>query len=211
MTTENQKTPTGLTIRPSTAADVAAIQAIYADAVLHGTGTFETEVPGIEEISRRRDEVLSRSLPWLVAKADGQVIGYAYANYFRPRLAYRFCLEDSVYLRPDQQGRGVGKLLLGELISRCEAAGARQMLAVIGDSDFAANSYLGIQGNKDLFVNTVNWLAQQENLIAIRPKEASDRRVTLTAGQQSGIFWLALLLIPVAALGAGVYTWSRRR
>ena len=84
-------------------------------------------------------------------------------------------------------------------------------MAVIGDSDFAANSYLGIQGNKDLFVNTVNWLAQQENLIAIRPKEASDRRVTLTAGQQSGIFWLALLLIPVAALGAGVYTWSRRR
>lgn len=134
MTTENQKTPTGLTIRPSTAADVAAIQAIYADAVLHGTGTFETEVPAIEEISRRRDEVLSRSLPWLVAEADGQLFGYAYANYFRPRLAYRFCLEDSVYLRPDQQGRGVGKLLLSELISRCEATGARQMLAVIGDS-----------------------------------------------------------------------------
>lgn len=135
MTTENQKTPTGLTLRPSIAADLAAIQAIYAEAVLHGTGTFETEVPAIEEISRRRDEVLSRGLPWLVAEAEGQVVGYAYANYFRPRLAYRFCLEDSVYLRPDQQGRGVGKLLLSELISRCEAAGARQMLAVIGDSD----------------------------------------------------------------------------
>ena len=135
MTTENQKTPTGLTLRPSNAADLAAIQAIYAEAVLHGTGTFETEVPAIEEISRRRDEVLSRGLPWLVAEAEGQVVGYAYANYFRPRLAYRFCLEDSVYLRPDQQGRGVGKLLLTELISRCEAAGARQMLAVIGDSD----------------------------------------------------------------------------
>ena len=135
MTTENQKTPAGLTLRPSIAADLAAIQAIYAEAVLHGTGTFETEVPAIEEISRRRDEVLSRGLPWLVAEAEGQVIGYAYANYFRPRLAYRFCLEDSVYLRPDQQGRGVGKLLLSELISRCEAAGARQMLAVIGDSD----------------------------------------------------------------------------
>lgn len=135
MTTENQKTPTGLTLRSSSAADLAAIQAIYAEAVLHGTGTFETEVPAIEEISRRRDEVLSRGLPWLVAEAEGQLIGYAYANYFRPRLAYRFCLEDSVYLRPDQQGRGVGKLLLTELISRCEAAGARQMLAVIGDSD----------------------------------------------------------------------------
>ncbi len=135
MTAENQKTPTGLTLRPSNEADLAAIQAIYAQAVLHGTGTFETEVPGIEEIARRRDEVLSRGLPWLVAEAEGQVVGYAYANYFRPRLAYRFCLEDSVYLHPDQQGRGVGKLLLTELISRCEAAGARQMLAVIGDSD----------------------------------------------------------------------------
>ena len=84
-------------------------------------------------------------------------------------------------------------------------------VAVFGDSDFAANAYLGIQGNKDLFVNSVNWLAQQENLISIRPKEASDRRVTLTAGQQSGVFWLSLLLIPALALGAGVFTWSRRQ
>lgn len=84
-------------------------------------------------------------------------------------------------------------------------------VAVIGDSDFAANAYLGIQGNKDLFVNAVNWLAQQENLISIRPKDASDRRVTLTAGQQSGIFWLSLLLLPALALGAGVVTWARRK
>jgi ABC-type uncharacterized transport system involved in gliding motility auxiliary subunit len=84
-------------------------------------------------------------------------------------------------------------------------------LAVIGDSDFAANAYLGIQGNKDLFVNAVNWLAQQENLISIRPKDASDRRVTLTAGQHSGIFWLSLLLLPALALGAGVMTWARRK
>ena len=84
-------------------------------------------------------------------------------------------------------------------------------VAVIGDSDFAANAYLGVQGNKDLFVNAVNWLAQQENLISIRPKDASDRRVTLTAGQQSAVFWLSLLLIPALALGAGVMTWSRRK
>ena len=84
-------------------------------------------------------------------------------------------------------------------------------MAVIGDSDFASNFALGIQGNRDLFVNTVNWLAQQENLIAIRPKEAGDRRVTLTARQQTGVFWMSLLIIPAAVLGAGVYTWWRRR
>lgn len=123
-----------LTIRPSTDADLPAIQAIYAQAVLEGTGTFETEVPSVEEMGRRRAEVLSRQLPWLVAERDGQVLGYAYANYFRPRLAYRFCVEDSIYLAPAAQGLGLGRLLLAELVARCEAAGARQMLAVIGDA-----------------------------------------------------------------------------
>ena len=83
-------------------------------------------------MARRRQEVLGRQLPWLVAVRGEQVLGYAYANYFRPRLAYRFCVEDSIYLHPEAQGQGVGRLLLAELISRCEAAGARQMLAVIG-------------------------------------------------------------------------------
>ncbi|MFG6417137.1 GNAT family N-acetyltransferase [Roseateles sp. DC23W] len=123
-----------LTIRPSTDADLSAIQAVYAQAVLEGTGTFETEVPTVEEMGRRRAEVLGRHLPWLVAERDGVVLGYAYANYFRPRLAYRFCVEDSIYLAPTAQGQGVGRLLLAELIARCEAAGARQMLAVIGDA-----------------------------------------------------------------------------
>lgn len=123
-----------LCIRPSTEADLAAIQAIYAQAVVHGTGTFETEVPSVDEMNRRREEVLARNLPWLVAERDGIVLGYAYANYFRPRLAYRFCVEDSIYLAPAAQGQGVGRLLLAELIGRCEAAGARQMLAVIGDA-----------------------------------------------------------------------------
>ena len=85
-------------------------------------------------MAHRRDDVLSRGLPWLAAEREGQVLGYAYANHFRPRRAYRFCLEDSIYLAPEAQGQGAGRLLLAELMARCEAAGTRQMLAVIGDS-----------------------------------------------------------------------------
>lgn len=132
-----------LILRPSTDADLPAIQAIYAQAVLEGTGTFETEVPSVEEMGRRRAEVLGRHLPWLVAErhtsTGREILGYAYANYFRPRLAYRFCVEDSIYLAPAAQGQGVGRLLLAELMARCEAAGARQMLAVIGDADNAGS------------------------------------------------------------------------
>lgn len=123
-----------LLVRPSTPDDLAAIQAIYAHAVLHGTGTFEIDAPPLQEMARRRDEVLARGLPWLVAEADGAVLGYAYAAPFRPRPAYRFTLEDSIYLAPQAQGRGIGRLLLAELLARCQASGARQMLAVIGDS-----------------------------------------------------------------------------
>lgn len=125
----------GLRVRPSNDADLPAITAIYADSVLHGTGTFELETPDEAEMARRRADVLSKALPWLVAEsADGQLLGYAYANHFRPRRAYRFCVEDSIYLHRDARGRGVGTVLLGELMRQCEAAGARQMLAVIGDS-----------------------------------------------------------------------------
>ncbi|MDT8999050.1 N-acetyltransferase family protein [Paucibacter sp. APW11] len=124
-----------LVLRPSQDGDLPAIQQIYGLAVQNGTGTFETEVPDQAEMARRRAEVLGRGLPWLVAERDGQLLGYAYANYFRPRLAYRFCVEDSIYLHPSAQGQGVGRLLLAELIARCEAAGARQMLAVIGDAE----------------------------------------------------------------------------
>jgi phosphinothricin acetyltransferase len=102
--------------------------------VLNGTGTFELDPPDEAEMARRRDDVLSKGLPWLVVQRDGTALGYAYANHFRPRKAYRFCLEDSVYLAPEAKGQGLGKLLLAELLGRCEAAGARQMLAVIGDS-----------------------------------------------------------------------------
>ena len=84
-------------------------------------------------------------------------------------------------------------------------------VVVIGDSDFPANGTLGIQGNRDLFMNTVGWLSQQENLISIRPKDTDDRRVTLTATQQNNITWLSLLVIPAFVFGTGVYTWWRRR
>ncbi|MEY2893085.1 MAG: hypothetical protein RJA98_2993 [Pseudomonadota bacterium] len=126
--------PAGVRIRPSTAADLPAITAIYGWNVLNGTGTFETTAPDEAEMARRRDDVLSKPLPWLVAERDGAVLGYAYANYFRPRLAFRYCVEDSVYLAPEARGQRVGSLLLGELIARCEALGARQMVAVIGDA-----------------------------------------------------------------------------
>ena len=121
-------------IRPSVADDLPQITAIYEWNVLNGTGTFELEAPDLPEMTRRRDDVLGKGLPWLVAERDGQVLGYAYANHFRPRRAYRFCLEDSIYLADAARGQGVGKLLLAELIKQCEAQGARQMLAVIGDS-----------------------------------------------------------------------------
>jgi phosphinothricin acetyltransferase len=128
--------PPSLLIRPSVASDLAAIRGIYAEAVLHGSATFELDVPDAAEMARRRAEVLTHGLPRLVAEADdGRILGYAYAGPFRPRPAYRFCVEDSIYLRPDARGRGVGRALLAELLARCEAAGARQMLAVIGDSE----------------------------------------------------------------------------
>jgi ABC-type uncharacterized transport system involved in gliding motility auxiliary subunit len=84
-------------------------------------------------------------------------------------------------------------------------------VAVFGDSDFAANAYVGIEGNRDLFMNTVNWLAQQQNLIAIRPRDAADRRITLTANARTGMFWLTIVVIPAIVLGTGVFTWWRRR
>ncbi len=127
-------TTSPLVIRPSEAADLPAITDIYGWNVLHGTGTFELEAPDLAEMGRRRDDVLGKGLPWLVAERGGVLLGYAYANHFRPRRAYRFCLEDSIYLADAARGQGVGTLLLAELVSRCEAAGARQMLAVIGDS-----------------------------------------------------------------------------
>jgi len=123
-----------LLVRPSTPGDVAVVTSIYGWHVHHGTGTFEIDPPDEAEMGRRRADVLAKGLPWLVLEEEGTIVGYASANQFRPRPGYRFCLEDSVYLANGFAGRGYGRLLLTELVARCEAAGARQMLAVIGDS-----------------------------------------------------------------------------
>jgi len=127
-------TAPALLIRPAAPADLPAVTAVYGWNVLNGTGTFELEAPDLAEMTRRHADVTGKGLPWLVAERAGQVLGYAYANHFRPRPAYRFCLEDSIYLLPEVQGQGAGRLLLAELMARCEAAGTRQMLAEIGDS-----------------------------------------------------------------------------
>ncbi len=121
-------------LRTAQSADVASIQSIYAHHVLHGLGTFETEPPGVEEMGSRHAQITSAGFPFLVALEGSRVIGYAYANHFRTRAAYRHTVEDSVYVTPDTIGRGVGKALLNELVARCRSQGLQQMLAVIGDS-----------------------------------------------------------------------------
>ena len=124
-----------LTLRPSTDADLPAITAIYAHHVNHGTGTFETTAPTQEEMATRRADVLARGLPYLVAENDGRVLGFAYCQWFKPRPAYRFSAEDSIYLDPEAAGQRLGNKLLSELARQAEAAGIRKLIAVIGDSD----------------------------------------------------------------------------
>lgn len=122
------------TIRNCTRDDMAAVTAIYAHHVLHSSGTFELDPPSQAEINARREEVLGRGLPWLIAEAGGKVLGYAYCNWFRPRPAYRYAAEDSIYLAAEAQGQGLGRALLSELLVRAEQAGMRKMVAVIGDT-----------------------------------------------------------------------------
>ncbi len=124
----------GLRIRAATPADLPAIAAIYAHAVLNGTASYEYDPPSLDEMTRRFDAIAAGCFPYIVAHVDGHVLGYACASRFRQRPAYRFTVEDSVYIAPEAQGRGVGTLLLGELIARCEASGFRQIIAVIGDA-----------------------------------------------------------------------------
>ncbi|MBU8542323.1 MULTISPECIES: GNAT family N-acetyltransferase [Roseomonadaceae] len=122
-------------IRDATAADLPAITAIYAHHVLVGTGTFEEDPPSEAEMATRVAKVQNAGWAWLVAELDGVVIGYAYFNQFRERSAYRFAAENSIYVRDDVRGQGVGKALVEVLLDRATACGFRQMLAVIGDSE----------------------------------------------------------------------------
>jgi phosphinothricin acetyltransferase len=121
-------------IRPATPADLAAVTGIYAVAVRFGTATFELAPPDLEEMTRRYASLTSAGFPYLVAVRGTEVVGYAYAGPYRPRPAYRFTVENSVYLAPSAQRRGIGSLLLRQLIAQSEARGYRQMIAVIGDS-----------------------------------------------------------------------------
>ena len=121
-------------IRASRDEDVAAITAIYTHHVLHGTGTFEIDPPTAQDMAARRAEVLARGLPHLVAEEGGQVLGFAYCNWFKPRPAYRFSAEDSIYIADAARGQGLGRQLLEALAMQAEAAGVRKLMAVIGDS-----------------------------------------------------------------------------
>jgi phosphinothricin acetyltransferase len=121
-------------IRPSRDADIAAITAIYGHHVLHGTGTFETEPPSETDMAARRADVLGKGLPYLVIEHNGLVAGFAYANWFKPRPAYRYSVEDSIYMAPELSKKGWGRALLAELMACCQAAGIRKVMAIIGDS-----------------------------------------------------------------------------
>jgi L-amino acid N-acyltransferase YncA len=122
-------------IRPTAAADLPAITEIYEHAVLHGTATFELTPPDLAEMTRRFDALIAGDFPYFVAALDGRVVGYAYAGPYRPRPAYRFTVENSVYLEPAIHRRGIGLQLMQRLIAECTTRGFRQMIAVIGDSD----------------------------------------------------------------------------
>ncbi|MFN4088866.1 MAG: GNAT family N-acetyltransferase [Alphaproteobacteria bacterium] len=118
---------------------MSTIQVIYAHHVLHGLGSFEEVPPDVDEMLRRRADILGRGLPYLVAELDGAIAGYAYAGSYRPRPAYRYTVENSVYVAPGKAGQGVGRALLADLVAQCAATGARQMIAVIGDSGNAGS------------------------------------------------------------------------
>lgn len=121
-------------IRPALPTDIPAITGIYRPAVLEGTASFELDPPDNAEMRRRYDAIVNSSFPYLVAEQDGRVIGYAYANAYRPRPAYRFTVEDSIYIAPGVQRAGIGSRLLAEVIRITTQAGYRQMIAIIGDS-----------------------------------------------------------------------------
>jgi L-amino acid N-acyltransferase YncA len=131
--------PAAMRVRDADDADLAAVQAIYAHHVLHGLATFEEIPPSVEELAARRASVRQLGLPYLVAETAGRVVGYAYATSYRPRPAYRFTIEDSIYIADGLSRRGIGAALLGALIARCEAGPWRQMIAIIGNSENAAS------------------------------------------------------------------------
>ncbi len=138
-----------ITLRPATPDDVGDITAIYADAVEHGTASFELEAPDQADMAIRLRTLIDGGFPYIVAELGGRIAGYAYAGPYRQRLGYRHTVEDSVYIHPRAHRRGIGRMLLTDLISQAEARGFRQMVAVIGDSaqtaSIALHRSLGFQ------------------------------------------------------------------
>lgn len=126
-------------LRDARESDMPAVQAIYAHHVIHGTASFELEPPTLEQMLQRRADICANGLPYLVAERDGEVVGYAYATPYRPRPAYRFTVEDSVYVREGMAGFGIGHALLAAVIQHCTASGRRQMVAIIGNSENSAS------------------------------------------------------------------------
>jgi L-amino acid N-acyltransferase YncA len=127
------------TLRPARPSDIPAITAIYRPVVLEGTASFEDEPPAEAEMLRRFEAVNGAGYPYFVAELDGRIAGYAYAGAYRTRPAYRFTVENSIYIAPDAQGKGIGRVLLAALIDACTAQGFRLMVAVIGDSANSAS------------------------------------------------------------------------
>ncbi|MDH5355699.1 MAG: GNAT family N-acetyltransferase [Gammaproteobacteria bacterium] len=127
-------------LRNAIETDMPAICEIYADEVLNGVSSWEEQPPGIEQMRRRRDNILASDLPYRVAELDGRVAGYCYASSYRPRSGYRYTVENSIYIDKTMRGRGIGRLLMDDLVAICERQGYRQMVAVIGD----ANNHVSI-------------------------------------------------------------------
>lgn len=165
-------------VRDGAEADIAAIQAIYAHYVMFELASFEEVVPDASEMARRRAEIAARRLPYLVAEVGGVVKGFAYAAPYRARSAYRFTVEDSIYVAPGAAGQGLGRLLLAQVIERSTALGYRQMIAVIGDSANTASINLhGKLGFRPVGVLTAagfklgRWV---DSVIMQRPLGAAD-------------------------------------
>ena len=148
------------TVRAAVPADLAAVRDIYGHHVLHGLGSFEEQPPDLGEMARRYQAIVDAGLPYLVAELDGRVVGYAYAGPFRPRPAYRHTVENSVYVAPGMDGRGIGRALLGALVTRCAALGKRQMVAVIGggyDNAGSAKVHAALGFKEAALLRAVGW------------------------------------------------------
>lgn len=154
------------------------MQAIYAHHVLQGLGSFEEIPPGLDEMRRRFEDVTGRGLPYLVAISTGTLAGYGYCNLYRPRSAYRFSLEDSIYVRDGEHGKGFGRALLSALIERCTALGYRQLIAVIGDSGNAGSiqlhAKLGFLHNGTLRSSGIKFGRWVDTVMMQRPLGAGD-------------------------------------